>query len=91
MCPRTRRPFAFANVTIASASVKRNVASDGSVASHLSALPGVTWLKCLVSRRARSPNVCGSATAAPIGKSAASAVFSDGMSVWIGVAGRTTW
>ena len=79
--------LAWANATIASASVYRNVPSVGSVASHFIALPGVTELKCLVSSCACSPSSVGRLTAAPIGKYGASTDFTDGMSVWIGVAG----
>jgi hypothetical protein len=65
--------------------VNTNWPGFGSVASHLSALPGVNWLKCLSSSSEWTPKRSARPIAAPTGKSPANTSRSDGMSVWIGI------
>jgi hypothetical protein len=62
------------------------VFSVGSVASHLSALPGVTEEKCRASSWPCAPTVSAAVIAAPTGNSVTTS-RTRGMSVWIGSAG----
>ncbi len=88
LCPRIDMLFFCAKATSASALVKLNCPSVGSVELHFMSFPDTRLVKCFVSSCACGPDRSLLSTSAPTGKKFASVWAIEGISVWIWIGGR---